>query len=79
MAAISIQSSADTLFSGSPPAGVELSWRRKRTGKVRRVDPDSLANRWRRVFCFDQRQAEGLPLVQTGYGRVGTAQKTETG
>jgi hypothetical protein len=63
MAAVSIQSSADALFAGSPMYG-----RRKRVEKVRRVDPDCLASRWRRVFCFDQREAEGLPLVQIGYG-----------
>lgn len=30
------------------------------------ANPDSLKSRFKRLFCFDQRECDGLPLVSMG-------------
>lgn len=76
MATIPVQSSGGFLFAESSFVGGGLCGARGR--KIERAiqsDPDSLASRWRRVFCFEPAEAEGMPLVHTGYEPV----ESETG
>lgn len=71
MDTIPIQSSAGFLFSDAAfDGGGACRPRGRKIDRALEADPDSLASRVRRMFCFDQREVEGLPLVWTGYEEV---------
>lgn len=69
MESIPIQSSWKFPGSILINGGVRASGR-QRNKQEKTADPDSLRTRLRRIFCFDQRETEGLPLVWTGHGSV---------